>query len=477
MPSPVVRASPVAQEALRPALEAVRLEHEVPTGFPSEVLAEADAAALSADVSSLPVVDLPFVTIDPLGSTDLDQALHLQARPGGGWRVCYAIADLAAFVPPSGAVAGEAWSRVFTVYCPDRRIPLHPSVISEQAASLWPDGDRPAIVWTIDLDEYGETVAVDVRRGLVRSRAKLDYADVQQRIDDGTAGEMLALLPDVGRVLSDAQLARGGASLPIPDQQVVEDTDGYRLVYRLPLPVEDWNAQLSLLTGRAAARLMLDGGMGVLRSMPAASQKDEQRLRRVAHALQIEWPDDMPYGQMVNRLGPPLSSRTAAFLTEATSLFRGAAYQAFDGSPPAQVEHAAIAAPYTHCTAPIRRLVDRFSSQVCLAISAGSAIPDWVRAALPLLPERMSAGGRRVRAIERESLDAVEAAVLRPLAGQHLAATVTEVRDESRGEVAVADPAVIAPCSGSLTLGEQVLVHLDEQALAQGRVRLVAVSG
>jgi exoribonuclease R len=180
---------------------------------------------------------VPFVTIDPAGSRDLDQAMHLSRRDGG-YRVRYAIADVASFVRPGGALEAETWVRGQTIYLPDGRIPLHPVVLGEGAASLLADGDRPAVVWTIDLDEEGATTAVAVERALVRSRAKLDYDSVQGQVDAGTAPEPIALLPELGRLLAARAADRGAVNLPLPEQEVERDGDGWRLVLRAPLPDE-----------------------------------------------------------------------------------------------------------------------------------------------------------------------------------------------------------------------------------------------
>jgi hypothetical protein len=98
-----------------------------------------------------------------------------------GYRVSYAIADVGAFVVPGGALDAEVEQRGVTLYAPDRRVPLHPPVLGEQAASLLPDGPRPALLWQLDLDADGGLTATDVRRALVRSRAQLDYEGVQAR--------------------------------------------------------------------------------------------------------------------------------------------------------------------------------------------------------------------------------------------------------------------------------------------------------
>ena len=61
--------------------------------------------------------DVPYVTLDPPGSMDLDQALHIE-RDGDGHRVRYAIADVPAFV----ALGGDL-DRVTRRTRPDRLLP------------------------------------------------------------------------------------------------------------------------------------------------------------------------------------------------------------------------------------------------------------------------------------------------------------------------------------------------------------------
>ena len=109
------------------------------------------------------------MTIDPPGSLDLDQAIHVERR-GDGHRVSYAIADVGSFVEPGSALDAEAHARAVTVYAPDAKAPLHPVVLSEGAASLLPGQWRPAALWTIDLDSGGEPVSTVVERRLRAER-------------------------------------------------------------------------------------------------------------------------------------------------------------------------------------------------------------------------------------------------------------------------------------------------------------------
>ncbi|MFG2433248.1 RNB domain-containing ribonuclease [Streptomyces sp. NPDC048508] len=473
MPRRRVRVTGAPEAPLRAALSALRTELGVPETFPAEALAE---AALPPRLPSYDATDIPLFTIDPPTSEDLDQAMHLSRRENGGYRVRYAIADVAAFVTPGGALDAEAHRRVMTLYFPDEKVPVHPPGLSEGRASLLPDQTCPAVLWTIDLDADGRTEATDVRRALVRSRAKLDYAHVQRQIDTGTAEEPLALLKDVGTLREALEVERGGISLNVPEQEIVEKDGTYELAYRAPLPADGWNAQISLLTGMAAADLMLAYGTGVLRTLPAAPDGAVGRLRRTARALRIDWPHHVSYAQLIRSLDPHRPHH-AAFLQECTTLLRGAGYTVFrDGALPEVTAHAAVAAPYTHCTAPLRRLVDRYAAEICLAAVAGQPSPEWALAALDALPKEMADGGRRAGTVERECVDIVEAALLKDRVGELFEGCVVDVQEHEPtvGTVQLESPAVFARIAGGtsrLPLGERLRVRLTQADPGTTKVR------
>lgn len=467
MPRRLLHVSAADGTALRTALAALRTALEVPEDFPPAVLAEARAAAADPRLPDDDATDLPLFTLDPPTSVDLDQAMHLARRPGGGYRVQYAIADVAAFVTPGGALDAEAHRRVTTLYFPDERIPLHPPALSEGAASLLPGQLRPALLWRLDLDAHGVLTSTDVRRALVRSRAKLDYAGVQRDIDAGTAEEPVALLREIGGLREALEAARGGISLNVPEQEVAERGGDYVLAYRAPLPADGWNAQISLLTGMAAAELMIGSGTGILRTLPTAPDGSVARLRRVARALGVDWPDGTSYASVIRSLDPRRANH-AAFLQECTTLLRGAGYTVFrSGEVPERTTHAAVAAPYTHCTAPLRRLTDRYAGEICLAAVAGAEPPAWVLDTLGALPKEMNEGSQRANRAERECVDLMEAALLKDRVGDLFDAYVVDVKDgdPASGTVHLDDPAVIAriasaPGSPPLPLGRRLRVRL-----------------
>lgn len=453
---------------------AVRRELDVAEDFPADVLAEAEARAQQPRLPDLDRTDLPLVTIDPASARDLDQALHLE-RTATGYRVHYAIADVAAFVDPGGTLDRETHRRGETLYGVGGKVPLHPPALSEDAGSLLPDRTRPAQLWTIELDQDGERRDVRVERALVRSRAQLSYDGVQADVDAGRADPVFELLAEVGRLRLEREADRGGVSLPLPDQEVVRRDGRWTLEFRQQHPVEQWNAQISLLTGMAAASLMVEARVGVLRVLAPADPEDVRRLRRVAAGLGVDWAEATSYPELVRSLDPARPDH-AALLTASTSLLRGSGYVAFDGDLPEHRRHTAIAAEYAHVTAPLRRLVDRYAGEVCLALCAGEQVPDWVRAALPALPETMRDSARRAGTYERELLDLVEAVVLEQRVGETFAGMVVAVADEpTRGEVLVDEPAIEARLSSStdapLPLGEHATVRLTEADVVRRRVR------
>ena len=164
-----------------------------------------------------------------------------------------------------------------------------------------------------------------------------------------------------------------------------------------------------------------------------------------------------------------------ALIHSATSLFRGAGYTPFDGSVPEQPGHAAVANPYAHVTAPLRRLVDRFGLVVCEALSSGAEVPEWVRTALPALPEIMSASDRIANGVSRACTDAVEAAEMTAFVGQRLAAVVVE-ENEKGVLVQLTELGVVAKASGQAQAGAAVTVSVDSAEIATGRIALSIVA-
>ena len=422
-----LRGVPEPPGVLQADFQRIRDEFKLPRAFPEPVLAEAERAAATAwpRERRVDLRDLPFLTIDPPGSMDLDQAMLL-ARSGDGYTVRYAIADVAAVVPAGGAVQQEAWLRGQTVYCPDQRISLYPPAIGEGAASLLPDQERPALVYVIELDGHGRQTQARVDRAIVRSHRRLAYGEAE-----------VPLLEQIGTLRLALARERGSITLNAPAQTVVPDPSrgcGYRIELEHRSPDEDWNAEISLLAGMAAAGIMVSRGLGLLRTMGGADPYRVRQLQTAARGLGVDWPEGRPFAEFVTSLDPALPQQ-AALIEEARDAMGHAGYAFFEGTPPEGSEHAGIAARYAHTTAPLRRLADRY----VLDLVAGGGD----REALAKLPEVMSEAGSRAARVERAIVDDVETRVLEHRVGERFTAVALE-NDRHGTVIRIADPPVRA---------------------------------
>lgn len=446
----------------------------VTDSFPEPVLTEARALSQQPPAATIDRTDVPFVTVDPPGSLDLDQAVHIGRTDGGGFRVQYAIADLGSAIPADGAVDAEARRRGQTMYLPDGRVPLHPPTLSEGSLSLLPDQTRGAAVWTIDVGSSGSIESATVERALVRSTARLEYAGVQRDADAGKPHPSIEGLADLGRLRRAVRLASGAIDLALPEQGVVRAGDEWTLRIEPRTEADTWNAEVSLLTGMAAADMMLRAEVGVLRTLPAPASDDVEAFFEMARRLGVPVRDGETPGEVL----AALDARTPvamALMTQATRLLRGAGYVAFDGALPDAREHAGIGGAYAHVTAPLRRLVDRFTTEVCLAISAGSVVPTWARSALPDIAEAMRASGRLASSANRDAIDAVEAWTMVDRPGGSFEAIVlrTGSRDSMAGaEVMILEPPIEAWCRGTgLVEGSEIRVQVEQVDEAEGSLR------
>ncbi|HET6602007.1 MAG TPA: hypothetical protein VFG57_08575, partial [Gaiella sp.] len=189
-------------------------------------------------------------------------------------------------------------------------------------------------------------------------------------------------------------------------------------------------------------------------------------------ALGVPWPKETSYPAFVRTLDANVP-RQAALLAAAAGVMRGSGYTAFERHAPSHAEHAALASTYAHTTAPLRRLVDRYVGETCVALSAGRKVPGWVETELPKLPDVMELADRRAGQYEAGIVSTLEAALLEGSVGKTFEAVVIEVdRDGGAGSVQLRDPAVTARCDGpSLPLGETVTVRLELADVMQRQVR------
>lgn len=451
---------------LQSGLGAIRQQYSVPQSFPPDVLDAADDAATRTPTEHVDRTAWAFITLDPATSTDLDQAFTIE-RAGDDLILHYAIADVAWFVTAGDALDREAWKRGTTLYLPDGKAGLYPPALAEGAASLLPNGPRPAVVFHVRVGSDGAAVLDGAERAIIRSRAKLAY-------DSVTAAELPADFGEFARRVQAAAATRGAGTIEPPEQQVERvGDDQFQLVFRPRLPSEDQNAAMSLACNLAVADAMFHASTGLFRVMPEPDERAVKRLRHTARGFGMAWAAEQSLAEFSRTLDA-LDPKQAAFMLAARRAGGGADYQQF--IPGVTPWHSAMAATYAHATAPLRRLADRYVVQVALAIANGRAVPDDVAEALPLLPEPMDRADATGNRIERAVLDLAEAVILKGHEGESFDAVVVDDDDDGT-RIQLLEVAVVAKVKAhNVEPGDQLRVKLIATDLDKRTVQFERVS-
>ncbi len=430
---------------------------------------------LADDPRRRDATELEFVTLDPASSTDLDQAFAVEYA-GQNIVLYYAIADIGAFVARGSQLEAQAWKQGVTVYSPDGSVPLYPRVLSSQRASLLPDGKRPAILHTVHVSPLGEAKLHKVERAWVRSRAKLAY-------DQVTEGQLSAAVLELSKRISAAELRRGAFRVERQEQEVVADSlsaAGWTLQYAQRNSSEDHNAALSLATNLAVADYFVQHKCGLYRVMDEPSAVELASLRSQASLLGIAWSAEESLHKVVERLDQSRPDHAAFAL--AMRRTGGGAHYAVACTPESHKGpwHAAIAAPYAHATAPMRRLADRYVLDLLVALFEDDAKAVLeLQTVLTKLPALMEVAERVASKVDRECIELVEARILETLVGHVLTGKVMEITKDAV-HVQLATPAIIwrvrLRSGNAPVLGALVELRVVKLAVADSGRRTVPVT-
>lgn len=212
-------------------------EHEIPHIFPDDVIREAEAAKPATLDGREDWRELPLLTIDPSDAKDHDDAVYAEPDTDpdnvGGHVVVVAIADVAAYVRPNSALDREALKRGNSVYFPDRVVPMLPERISNDLCSLRELEDRPSLAVRMVFDANGHKKSHKFHRILMRSAAKLAYAQAQAAIDGATDEKTAPILDTILKplwaaygALKRGRDAREPLELDLPEKKILLGPDG-----------------------------------------------------------------------------------------------------------------------------------------------------------------------------------------------------------------------------------------------------------
>lgn len=243
--------------------------HDIPQDFSSAAIRESEAAQPATLKGREDWRDLPLVTIDPPDAKDHDDAVHAEPdrdpNNKGGVILHVAIADVAYYVRPGSALDRDALRRGNSVYFPDRVVPMLPERISNDLCSLKPGEPRGALAVRMVIDAQGRKRSHSFHRILMRSAAKLSYAQAQAAINgkpDDVTGPLLEpiLKPlyDAYAVVKRGRDERDPLDLDLPERKIVLKPDGTvdRVIVPERLDAHRLIEEFMILANVAAAEML-----------------------------------------------------------------------------------------------------------------------------------------------------------------------------------------------------------------------------
>ncbi|MGZ8309912.1 MAG: ribonuclease R, partial [Rhodoplanes sp.] len=488
--------------------------HGIPHVFSREVLHEAEAAKQAGPDGREDWREVPFVTIDPIDAKDHDDAVF--ARPDtdpanpGGFVVNVAIADVAAYIRPGSALDREALARGNSVYFPDRVVPMLPERISNDLCSLKPNEDRPALVARITIDAHGRKRSHAFHRVLMRSIARLHYAQAQAAIQDAADETTEPLLPLVLEPLYAAYEAlkrarddRGPLDLDLPERKILlkPDFTVERVITPQRLDSHRLIEEFMILANVAAAEAIERARTPLVYRVHDEPTIDKlNALREFLATLGISLPKAGALRpEQFNRILERVKGRDVENLVNEVVL-----------RSQAQAEYAAEnyghfglnLRRYAHFTSPIRRYADLLVHRALVrALRLGrDGLPEQEDVqSLGEIAARISACERRAMAAERETVDRLIAHHLADRVGATFEGHISGVTraglfvklDDTGADGFVpaatlgrewfryheAQHALVGDASGeAYRLGDRVTVRLVEAAPVAGALRFEVLS-
>ena len=416
-------------------------KYSIAESFPSDV--EQEAASFGDDVPASAwegrktFFDVPVFTIDGADAKDFDDAVSLEERPEGGWRLGVHIADVSHYVKEGTALDLEARRRSTSVYLSGAVVPMLPFPLSDNLCSLRPHVPRLTLTCLMDLNSEGEVVHHDIFESVIRSARRFTYEEVESLLKGETALDVsppvqnaVSRMGRLARQLRDRRFARGSLDFDFPEPYIVVDDQGWPLDARRRERGESHKLieEFMLLANETVAQAMADVPFLYRiheRPDPAKMQNLEKTLRAVGVAVPTGLHDGKPAALqkvMAGVKGKPVEPMVHMMILRS---LKQAIYS------PKNAGHFGLASTaYTHFTSPIRRypdlIVHRLAKERANARLTPPRQAEW-KARLPELTADASVRERVAVEAEREFLDLKRAQLMTRRVGESFDAVVTGV--------------------------------------------------
>ena len=327
-------------------------------GYPSKAWGEACRARLTDKVFENRRI-VQGLTIDPPHSIDLDDAIHMEPLPDGGWKVEVSIADVDALVAPGSHLDAEALRRVATRYYGSFNHPMLPQRLSENLLSLHEAEKRPAVTVRIRLGSRAGVTDIQIERTILTSRRRLSYAEAGSIIGGGRPDPEQAFLVSCNLLAQKLRARRlsSGALSCFEGLGSILDEGGHQQPNDLhETAAHSLIEEFMVLANEAVGRFAVDGDIPVLFR--------NHRRHKGMHSQES-------IARILSAASKCTSDRIAEFLHE--NLLRWFKRATYDEK---NEGHFALASrAYVHFTSPIRRYPDVVSHRNVLAAVEGKPLP------------------------------------------------------------------------------------------------------
>lgn len=415
--------------------------HGIPTEFPNDTLEEAKAAKPVDPRGRADLRHIPLVTIDPEDARDHDDAVWAgpddDPQNPGGHIAIVAIADVAHYVTPGSALDREAYNRGNSAYFPDRVVPMLPETLSADLCSLREGQDRACLAARMVFDQNGRKRRHEFVRGIMRSAARLTYAQAQRAFDgtpdaDNAEIARVALTPlwKAYQSVAKARDARDPLNLDLPERRIVIGDNGKvkSIAYRERLESMRLIEEFMIQANVAAAEMLEKAKVPLIYRVH--EQPSKEKLFAYSDFLRTI---NMPFakGQVVkpaafNRILEKAKGTTHVDVLNDVTL-RTQAQAVYS---PNNLGHFGLnLTHYAHFTSPIRRYADLVVHRALIrAMHAGDdGLTESEIGRLTQTAEHISMTERRAMAAERDSTDRYVAAYMEDRVGETFDVRITGV--------------------------------------------------
>jgi ribonuclease R len=425
-------------------MKVVMAKYSLPDAFPAEVEEEAERAARPPGLGEIEgrtdFRDWPTVTIDPESARDHDDAVSIERRDGGGWRLAVHIADVAHYVREGGPLDQEAYLRGTSVYFPDRVVPMLPHALSSDVCSLVEGKDRLTQSVVLEIDSEGRVKDTALHDGVIRSAARLSYQEAQGIVDGDDAlrkryaplVSAIEAMDELARLMRTRRFERGSLDFDLPEPKLILDDEGEMtgIVAHERLDSMRVVEEFMLAANEAVAETLHRAGGGALYRVH--ERPDPERVQefcdlvasfgyRVPGNLEAIRPEDF---QLIIRQidGKPEEKLVSYLLLRTMKL---AQYHEDN------LGHFGLATDmYAHFTSPIRRYPDLVVHRALRALRAGldHEREAWLRERLPEMGRHLSEAERRATEAERELIEWKKVRFMAGKLGESFSGYVTGVQ-------------------------------------------------